>query len=112
LPDVDQEPLIVPQRNVNPDLYDATVAFFANHGVEPDYQPRHITSPAQIVELVLSRQGVAFGSAADPAVPGLVSIPVAGPPPPGQTVYLLRRPGPTDKLMSRVLRAARTRPLA
>jgi DNA-binding transcriptional LysR family regulator len=105
--DLDHEALILPQRNVNPELYDATVDFFASHGVEPDYRPRHITSPAQIVELVLSRQGLALGSAAGAPVRGIISVPLAGPPPPGQTMYLLRRPGPTDKLVGRVLRTAR-----
>jgi DNA-binding transcriptional LysR family regulator len=108
LADIDREPLILPQRDVNPELYDATVSFFARHGVEPQYRPRHITSPAQIFELVLSRQGLAFGSGGDPGTPGLLSIPFAGPPPPGQTVYILRRPGPTDKLTARVLRVARS----
>jgi DNA-binding transcriptional LysR family regulator len=109
--DLDREPLILPQRDVNPELYDATVAFFDSQGVAPDYRPRHITSPAQLVELVLSRQGLAIGLKAGPPIPGLVTVPLAGPAPPGQTVYLLRRRGPADKVMARVLGIARSRPL-
>jgi DNA-binding transcriptional LysR family regulator len=109
--DLDHEPLIVPRRDVNPELYDATVAFFTSHGVEPDYCPRHITSPAQVVELVVSRQGLAFGSAADPPARGLVSIPFVGAPPPGRTVYLLHRHGPPDKLVEGVLHVVRDRQL-
>ena len=109
--DLDHEPLILPGRNVNPELYDATVAFFVSQGVEPHYRPRHITSPAQIVELVLSRQGLAIGSAPEHGVTGLVSVPLSGSQPPGRTVYLLRRPGPKDELIGRVLREARSYPV-
>jgi DNA-binding transcriptional LysR family regulator len=105
--DLDHEPFILPQRDVNPELYDATVAFFTSHGVEPDYCPRHITSPAQIIELVLSRQGLAFGSDADTTARGLISIPFVGDRPPGQTVYLLHRHGPSDKLVDGVLQMVR-----
>jgi DNA-binding transcriptional LysR family regulator len=109
--DLDREALILPQRDVNPELFDATVAFFTSHGVEPDYRPRHITSPAQVVELVLSRQGLAIGRRSGPPAPGLTTVPLAGPAPPGQTVYLLRRPGPTDKIVARILRMVRSHPL-
>jgi DNA-binding transcriptional LysR family regulator len=105
--DLDHEPFLLPLRDVNPELYDATVDFFTSHGVEPDYRPRHITSPAQIVELVLSRQGLAFGSGADPTARGLNSIPLAGDRPPGQTVYLLHRHGPPDKLVAGIVQMIR-----
>jgi DNA-binding transcriptional LysR family regulator len=105
--DLDHEPFIIPQREVNPELYDATVVFFTSRGVEPDYCPRHITSPAQIIELVLSHQGLAFGSKTDPPARGVISIPLAGDRPPGQTVYLLHRQGLSDKLVDAVLQMVR-----
>jgi DNA-binding transcriptional LysR family regulator len=107
--DLDGEPFILPQRDVNAELFDATLAYFADHSVEPDYRPRHITSPAQLIELVLSGQGLAFGSAGAAPEPGLMQLPLVGQGPPGQTVYLLWRRGPTNPVLRRILRTVRNK---
>ncbi len=104
LQELDHEALLLPGRDINPELYDATLAFFADRGIEPDYRPRHITSPAQVVELVSSRQGVAIATqGVAGSGDGLVAVPLVGPAPPGQTVYVLWRRGATATILKPIL---------
>jgi DNA-binding transcriptional LysR family regulator len=104
--DLDHEPLLVAERGVNPDLYDAVVAYCRGAGVEPEFLERHIPSPSQLIELVANEQGLAFNRQMPP-VPGTVSVPMEGPLPPGHTVFLLWRKQAVDRLTRILIKIGR-----
>jgi DNA-binding transcriptional LysR family regulator len=108
LDELHAQPLIVPERTVNPELYDAIVTYFAARGVKPDFQPRHVRSPVQVRELVALQEGVAVTrTGCWQPIARTVEVPLGATDFPGMTAYLLWPKEVMDPLTPALLAVAR-----
>jgi len=101
-----EQPFILPERAVNPELYDAVLQFFRARGIAPRFLPRHITSPEQINALVAAGQGLALAAGGRPQGDAVVHVPLRGDRPPFNERWLLWRDAPPQGLLALLVAAA------
>lgn len=114
--ELDGEPLVVWQRESNPDHYDMVVSFFHSSGASPDLQPRDISSLAQLVDLVVAGEGIALVPVTCEHSPETTLVRLLGPVLPLEQNYLLWREDEDPAVVQALLGAAdevdRSLPLA
>jgi len=104
--ELDGEPLLLVDRDQDPEQHDQIVRFYERLGVRPRFRRRHVMSVDVALDFVATGQGMARVFATTPRPPGTTVVRVSGPQPPIDDLNLVWDPSRRAPLLHDLLAVA------